>query len=105
MTAPPVAAPPTISTPSGPCKHHPKMPGRQFCAHCQLLFCDACVTIRAQNAKGEWFERTGEDLLARAFMHETDHLHGKLYISHISALKRDLMRRKIRKLQKAGEWK
>jgi len=63
------------------------------------------VTVRAQNATGEWFERTGEDLLARAFMHETDHLHGKLYISHISALKRDLMKRKIRKLQKAGEWK
>lgn len=63
------------------------------------------VTVRAQNAKGEWFEHTGEDLLARALMHETDHLKGKLYISHISGLKRDLMKRKIRKLQKAGEWK
>lgn len=62
------------------------------------------VTVRAQNAKGEWFEHTGEDLLARALMHETDHLNGKLYITHISALKRDLMKRKIRKLQKAGEW-
>jgi peptide deformylase len=31
-------------------------------------------------------------------------LHGKLYISHISALKRDLIRRKVRKLVKAGEW-
>ncbi len=47
---------------------------------------------------------TGEDLLARAFQHETDHLNGTLYISHISPLKRDLIRRKIRKLQKAGEW-
>ena len=62
------------------------------------------VTIRAQNAKGEWWEKTGEDLLARAFMHETDHLNGKLYITHVSMLKRDLIRRKIRKLQKAGEW-
>jgi peptide deformylase len=62
------------------------------------------VTIRAQNAKGEFFEHTGEELLARAFCHETDHLNGKLYISHISALKRDLMKRKIRKLVKAGEW-
>jgi peptide deformylase len=42
--------------------------------------------------------------LARALLHETDHLNGKLYISHISALKRDLIRRKVRKLQKAGEW-
>jgi peptide deformylase len=62
------------------------------------------VTIRAQNAKGEWFEMTGEELLARAFLHETDHLNGRLYITHVSMLKRDLIRRKVRKLQKAGEW-
>jgi peptide deformylase len=62
------------------------------------------VTIRAQDANGNFYEKTGEELLARAFLHETDHLNGKLYISHISALKRDLMKRKIRKLVKAGEW-
>jgi peptide deformylase len=62
------------------------------------------VTVRAQDVNGKWFERTGEELLARAFLHETDHLNGKLYISHISALKRDLIKRKIRKLIKAGEW-
>jgi peptide deformylase len=62
------------------------------------------VTIRAQDADGRVFEKTGEDLLARAFLHETDHLNGKLYIHHLSALKRDLMKRKIRKLMKAGEW-
>lgn len=63
------------------------------------------VTIKAQDVNGKWYEKTGEDLLARAFQHEIDHLYGKLYISHISALKRDLMKRKIRKLVKAGEWK
>ncbi len=62
------------------------------------------VTVRAQNVKGEEFEMTGEDLLARAMQHETDHLYGKLYITHISALKRDLMKRKIKKLQRAGDW-
>jgi peptide deformylase len=62
------------------------------------------VTVRAQNAKGEEFEMTGEDLLARAFLHETEHLYGRLYITHISALKRDLMKRKIKKMQRAGEW-
>ena len=62
------------------------------------------VTIRAQDVNGKWFEKTGEDLLARAFLHETDHLNGKLYISHISGLKRDFMKRKIRKLMRAGEW-
>ena len=62
------------------------------------------VTIRAQDVNGKWYEKTGEEMLARAFLHETDHLNGKLYISHISALKRDLIKRKIRKLVKAGEW-
>ena len=62
------------------------------------------VTVRAQDVDGKFYEKTGEELLARAFLHETDHLNGKLYMSHISALKRDLMKRKIRKLMKAGEW-
>ncbi|HXZ43137.1 MAG TPA: peptide deformylase [Terriglobales bacterium] len=62
------------------------------------------VTVRAQDIHGKWYEKTGDDLLARALLHETDHLNGKLYISHISALKRDLMKRRIRKLIKAGEW-
>jgi len=62
------------------------------------------VTIRAQDAHGKHFEMTGEGLLARAFLHETDHLNGKLFISHVSALKRDLIKRKIKKLIRAGEW-
>ncbi len=62
------------------------------------------VTVRAQDVLGKTFELTGEELLARAFLHETDHLNGRLYISHISALKRDLIKRKIRKLIKQGEW-
>jgi peptide deformylase len=62
------------------------------------------VTVRAQDLSGKFFEHTGEDLLARAFLHETDHLNGKLYISHISGLKRDLIKRKIKKMVKAGEW-
>ena len=62
------------------------------------------VTVRAQDVHGKTFEHIGEDLLARAFLHETDHLNGKLFISYISALKRDLIKRKIRKLAKAGDW-
>lgn len=62
------------------------------------------VTVRAQDVHGKVFETTGEELLARALLHETDHLNGKLYISHLSVIKRDLIKRKIRKLQKAGEW-
>ena len=62
------------------------------------------VTVRAQNAKGESFEIRGENLLARAFCHEIDHLNGILFLQHLSMLKRDLIKRKIKKLKKQGEW-
>jgi peptide deformylase len=62
------------------------------------------VTVRAQDVEGKWFEKTGDDLLARALLHETDHLNGRLFISHVSGLKRDLIKRKIKKLVRAGEW-
>ena len=62
------------------------------------------VKIRAQDEKGKWFEMEGEELLSRAFQHEIDHLDGMLFIYRMSALKRDLNLRKIRKMQRAGEW-
>ena len=64
----------------------------------------ARVKVRAQNERGEWFEAEGTELLSRAFQHEIDHLNGILFIDRISRLKRELALRKIRKLQKAGEW-
>ena len=63
------------------------------------------VRVTARNEKGEPVEYDGEELLARALQHEIDHLNGILFISHLSTLKRDMIRRKIRKLQKAGDWK
>jgi peptide deformylase len=62
------------------------------------------VTVRAQDVNGETIELCGEELLARAFQHEIDHLNGILFINHLSSLKRDIIRRKIKKMQKAGEW-
>jgi peptide deformylase len=62
------------------------------------------VTIRAQDVTGKTYEMKGEGLLARAFCHETDHLEGILFIQHLSMLKRDLIRRRIRKMRKAGDW-
>ena len=64
----------------------------------------AWVKVKAQNVDGEWFEVEGEELLARALQHEIDHLHGILFIDHLSRLKRDLVQRRIKKLQKNGEW-
>jgi peptide deformylase len=62
------------------------------------------VTVRAQDAKGQSFEMRGEGLLARAFCHEIDHLNGILFVQHLSMIRRDLIKRKIRKLMKRGEW-
>jgi peptide deformylase len=62
------------------------------------------VTIRAQDVTGKEFEMKGEGLLARAFCHEIDHLNGTLFITHLGMLKRDLIKRKIRKLKKDGKW-
>lgn len=62
------------------------------------------VKVRAQDVKGEWFEVEGDELLARAFQHEIDHLHGVLFIDHLSRLKREIVMRKIRKAQKNGAW-
>ena len=62
------------------------------------------VRIRAQDLQGKWFEMDGEELLSRAFQHEIDHLDGMLFIFRMSSLKRDLVLRKIRKMQREGTW-
>ena len=62
------------------------------------------VTVRAQDVTGKSYEMRGEGLLARAFCHEIDHLDGVLFLQHLSMLKRDLIKRKIRKLRKSGDW-
>ena len=64
----------------------------------------AKVRIRAQDEHGKWFEMDGEELLSRAFQHEIDHLDGIVFIFRMSALKRSLNLRKIRKLQSEGAW-
>ncbi len=62
------------------------------------------VKVRAQTVTGEWFEVEGDELLARALQHEIDHLDGVLFIDRLSRLKREMVLRKIRKMQKNGEW-
>jgi peptide deformylase len=62
------------------------------------------VVVRAQDVTGEWYELDTMDLAARCVAHENDHLHGVLFIDHLGAIRRDLMKRKIRKRQKAGDW-
>ena len=64
----------------------------------------AKVRIRAQDEYGKWFEMDGEELLSRAFQHEIDHLDGIVFLFRMSALKRNLNLRKIRKMQSEGTW-
>ena len=64
----------------------------------------AKVKVKAQDVTGKWFEIEGDELLARALQHEIDHLDGVLFIDRLSRLKRELVLRKIRKMQKNGEW-
>lgn len=64
----------------------------------------ATVRVRARNVKGETIELEGTELLSRAFQHEIDHIDGILFIDRVSRLKRDLLIRRIKKLQQAGEW-
>lgn len=58
--------------------------------------------LKAQNEKGEWFETEAEGYAARAFMHETDHCNGKLFIDHLPKLRREMI---VKKFKKEKNWK
>ncbi len=60
----------------------------------------AKVKLKAQNEKGEWFEREAEGYAARAFLHETDHCDGKLFIDHLPKMRRDMLVKKFQKEKK-----
>jgi peptide deformylase len=62
------------------------------------------MTVRGMNLQGGEVKYEAEGTLARCFSHEIDHLNGVLFIDHLSPLKRTLIRNKIKKLTKAGEW-
>ena len=67
--------------------------------HAELKRANRAV-LRAQDERGETFERDVTGLAARCFLHETDHCDGVLFIRHLSPLRRDLVTRKFRKLKK-----
>lgn len=62
------------------------------------------VRTRYRTVDGERGELEGEELLARVICHENDHLNGVLFLRHLSALKRSMIKKKIRALRKQGEW-
>jgi peptide deformylase len=60
--------------------------------------------VKAHNINGDEFEIDGMDLTARCLLHETDHCDGIVFLDHTTKLKREMVKRKIRKMQKTGEW-
>ena len=70
----------------------------RFPASCLSFAGDAAI------AMDDRFELEGEGFLAKAFCHEMDHLDGTLIIDHVSSLKRQFVKKEIRRLQRDGEW-
>jgi peptide deformylase len=64
----------------------------------------ARVKLRYTDRSGVEREMWGEGLMARAMVHETDHLNGNLYVDHLRGFKRDRILKKIQKLSKSGMW-
>jgi peptide deformylase len=62
------------------------------------------ATVEAQDIDGTPFTYTGESLLARAIQHECEHLDGQVFLRHLSAIKRELVKKQIKKRIKAGDW-
>jgi len=62
------------------------------------------VIARAQDIKGKEFELDVTDLAARCILHETDHCDGIVFLDRMTPLKRQIAKRKIKALQKTGEW-
>jgi len=60
------------------------------------------VTIRAQDLKGEWFEREAEGYAGRCFLHETDHCNGTLFIDHLPKMRREMVIKRFKKEKKWG---
>ena len=64
----------------------------------------ARAVVRALDRTGAERVLEGTGLLARALQHEIDHLDGLLFLDRLRGIKRDLIVRKIRKLQRGGQW-
>ena len=62
------------------------------------------VVLRGLDLEGKEVFIEGSDLLARAFCHEMDHLDGKFFMDHLSFIKRDMIKRRIKKLMRQGKW-
>jgi peptide deformylase len=61
------------------------------------------AVVRAHDVNGNEFEIDGLELTARCMLHETDHCDGIVFIDHTTPLKREMVKRKMRKMKKSGK--
>jgi peptide deformylase len=64
----------------------------------------ARAVVRGVDRNGQPLQLEGSGLLARAVQHEMDHLDGRLFVDRLRGIKRDVIVRKIQKLQRSGKW-
>jgi peptide deformylase len=62
------------------------------------------ITVEALDLEGTPFEMDAEGLLARVIQHECEHLDGQVFLRNVSPLKRELVKKQIRKRIRAGDW-
>jgi peptide deformylase len=62
------------------------------------------ATVEALDLEGRPFTVTGEGLMARAMLHEIEHLDGQTFLRNVSSLKREMVKRQIKKRMQAGDW-
>ncbi|UNM96608.1 peptide deformylase [Ignatzschineria rhizosphaerae] len=61
------------------------------------------ITVRAQDANGDFFELEADQLLGRCIQHELDHLNGVLFIDYLSRMKQQRVLKKLEKVLKERE--
>jgi peptide deformylase len=64
----------------------------------------AHAVVRGFDRHGKPVTVEGDGLLARALQHEIDHLDGRLFLDRLRGIKREMIVRKIRKLERTGAW-
>ena len=62
------------------------------------------MTVEALDEQGSRSPSTADELLARVILHECEHLDGQTFLRNVSSLKRELVKKQIRKRIRAGDW-
>ncbi len=86
---------------------HGRLVHQEGCLSFPELYADVArpqkIGIKGLDLEGREIELEADEMLARCFLHEVDHLNGVLFIDHLSQLKRQLLKNQLRRIAKMGE--